>query len=146
MNIDLITLDMLITANNRYPDRLQSPELTDELKANGMKLLEKVNQLLRDLNITTIDLSSGFRPSTVNEDVPNAAKNSAHELCMAVDLIDDKNQSLAKLLENDYNINKDNSHLVKNELYMESPLSTIGHVSTWIHLQIRPTINRVFIP
>lgn len=141
----MITLNDILTSSNTYPERLNSPELTDEVRANSMILLEKVNALIKDLGITSCKVSSGFRTGAANSNA-GGAKKSTHMLGVALDILDDKEQSLAKKIEEDYNTNKENSLLVKHGLYMESPKHTIGHYTNWVHLQTRHTINRIFIP
>lgn len=141
-----LTLDMYLTANGRYKDRAKHKELTLELLKNAEVLITAVNQLLTELKVSKVDVSSGFRPTDVNKAVPNASKKSAHQICMAVDLVDDKAQTLAKRLEDDFKANGDKSLLVKYELYLESPKHTMGKQVGWVHLQTRPTRNRIFIP
>lgn len=142
----MISLKDYLTASGTYPDRENNPELTTELLNNANILLQKVNDLLDILKIKNAKVSSGFRPTSVNKNVKGAAAKSSHTLCMAVDIIDNKNQDIANQLEQDYIKNKDNSILVKCGLYMESPKHTVGKNTNWVHLQTRPTKNRIFIP
>src|SRR5258706_15700069 len=70
-HMQIITLSDLITSSGKYPDRANSPELTAQLKDNGVQLLNKVNQLLEELKITSATVSSGFRTSVANTSISN---------------------------------------------------------------------------
>jgi len=105
--------------------------LTDELEANLTLLLVAVNKL-RDIYGKPMYVSSGYRPGHYNTDAGGAA-NSPHKLCMAVDF-HDTDGALKSWITVDV--------LVECGLYQEDPKRT----PTWLHVQVRPTINRVFIP
>jgi hypothetical protein len=141
-----ITLNEYITASGRYPDRLNSSELTKSVKTNATTLLEKVNALLLDLGVSgPFSVSSGFRPSAVNGATPNAAKGSLHQSGQAIDIVDDKKQTLAKLVQSKPEL------LKKHGLWLEHPNNTIGKNTNWCHLDMDSTIRkdrpvRVFIP
>jgi uncharacterized protein YcbK (DUF882 family) len=135
-----ITRNDVITASGSYPERLKSKELTQEVTDNIDKLIIPVNNLLAELGIKSVKISSGFRPSAINAAVANAAKKSAHQSGEAVDIIDDKGQSLAKKITLKL--------LEKYDLYMEDPAYTIGKNTNWVHLSTRKTRSgkRIFIP
>ena len=137
---DLITLEQYLTASGTYPERATHKELTDKYKENAKVLLKIVNQALKDLGIKSVRVSSGFRPSSVNKATKGAAKVSSHLSCEAIDLVDDKNQSLCKLFTKEV--------LEKYNLFREDSDATIGKVSNWIHLQTRKTASgkRIFKP
>lgn len=105
--------------------------LSDELEVNLAKLLIAVNKL-RTLYGKPMYVSSGYRPGHYNTDA-GGASGSAHEVCEAVDFHDRdnalKNWSTNNILE-------------ECGLYMESA----GYTITWLHVQVRPTKERVFIP
>lgn len=105
--------------------------LTDELEANLQRLLTAVNKL-RTLYAKPMFVSSGYRPDHYNTDA-GGAPDSPHRFCEAVDLHDRdnaiKNWITVEILE-------------QCGLYQESPEST----PTWCHVQVRPTLNRVFVP
>lgn len=130
----MITLQDYLTASGSYPARAKSPELTPELLKNAEDLLSRVNALLKDLGIDKSKVSSGFRPSAVNAGIANAAKKSYHMRCLAIDILDDKDQSLAKRIQKDAEDNKLNSLLHKHGLWLEHPQFTKGKFSTWCHL------------
>jgi hypothetical protein len=143
MQKEIISLEDLLTSSGSYKDRINSPELTNQLKDNGVLLINKVNQLLTDLNINKVKVSSGFRPSDVNSKTPNAAKRSAHQSCKAVDLMDDKDQSIGHLIASNPGL------LRKLGLFMEDLNSTKGQYTNWVHLDYvdradRP--SRIFKP
>lgn len=145
----MIDLKSYLTASGSYPDRESHKELTSELLKNAEKLLQSVNEFLKELAAlekinTSYKVSSGFRPSEVNSATPNAAKRSLHMQGLAIDLSDDKNQTLAKACQKHPNL------LKKYELFLESPDHTKGKHTNWCHLDCSPTRkdrpSRVFIP
>lgn len=135
----MLKLEDLLSSSGKYPERAKSEELTDDLKKNGEILLERVNTLLLSLGITTVAVSSGFRPSSVNSKITNAAKKSLHMLCKAVD-IEDSEGKIAQAIKAKPELLKDHS------LWMEDPDSTKG----WVHLDISDTRKdrkvRIFKP
>ena len=137
---ELVSFNDYVTASGKYPERLKSEELTKEVQDNIVKLLKVVNRALNDLGVESVKVSSGFRPSEVNSAISNAAKRSAHQSGEAVDLLDDKDQSLCKLFTKDV--------LERYNLYREDSDYTKGKNSNWPHVQIRPTKSgkRIFQP
>jgi hypothetical protein len=135
----MITLKDYLTASYTYPAREKSTELTPELLKNAEELLKRVNALLLDLGIDKVRVSSGFRPSSVNANIANAAKKSLHMSCLAIDIVDDKDQSLSKRLLKDAEDNKDSSLLTKHGLWLEHPKHTIGKFTNWTHLDMSST-------
>ena len=140
----MITLYALLTSSDKYPDRALSPELTDEMVEDGADLIRQVNALLEDLESSASDISSGFRPASVNANTPNSAKKSLHMVCKAVDLVDDKDQTLAKLIAANSEL------LTKHGLWLEHPDSTKGKSTNWVHLDNSSTRKdrpiRIFKP
>ena len=135
----MIDLETYLTASGKYPERATNSELDQTKLDNAGILLGKVNQLLSDLNIEEIEVTSGFRPSAVNASLGNASKKSAHMNCKAVDLKDDENHTLWNIIAAKPDL------LRKYGLFLEDSASTKG----WVHLDDkerddRPT--RVFIP
>ena len=116
--------EILMGRDAEYP-------LTPELEANLTSLLEAVNKL-REAYGKPMYVSSGYRPGKYNV-AAHGAPNSAHCLCMAVDFHDSdgalKDWVTVGILE-------------ACGLYQEDPSRT----PTWLHVQIRPTRNRVFKP
>lgn len=118
-----LTLEDWITSSDQYPERSRSPELTQEVKASASVLLTKVNRLLDQVGIKNTKVSSGFRPSTINSKIPNAAKRSAHMTGLALDL-NDPDGLLKKLIVHE-------SGLLRSlGLFVENPAST----PYWIHI------------
>jgi len=105
--------------------------LTPELETNLSNLLTAVNKL-RTLYGKPMIVNSGYRPGHYNTDA-GGAPNSSHEVCEAIDIRDEDNE-VKKWITVDI--------LEQCGLYQEDPASTIS----WCHVQIRPTINRIFIP
>lgn len=107
--------------------------LTPEMEVNLENLVKAITPIRIAWGQPMV-ISSGYRPASINASV-GGAKLSAHQTCQAVDIVD-KDGKLAEWLLKNLDI------LVENELYLESPKFTNG----WVHLQTRPTRNRVFIP
>ena len=112
-------------------------ELNEDIKKNAEKLISTVNLFLKEIGVSEVKISSGWRPSSINSKVPNAAKKSLHMSGLAVDLFDD-----GKIKEI---ILKNVDKLEKYNLWLES----IDHTPTWVHLDLgirsaRP--KRIFIP
>lgn len=135
--MSLINLEQYASASGKYPERLKDPEFSLEVIDNALKLLDKINALLAELNITKVSVSSGFRPSGVNSKIPGAAKKSNHMVGHACDL-EDVDGKLDKLFLENLKL------LEKHGLYLEHPDNT----KNWSHLQdISPKSgNRVFNP
>lgn len=132
-----ITLNDWVTSSGRYPERAKSKELTDEVKANAEELLKRVNAALKELGIEKASVSSGFRPSDANK-ATGGAKRSAHMSGKAIDIIDDKNQSICKKFTK--------AVLEKHNLWREDSDYTKGKWSNWCHLDYVERKNRVFKP
>lgn len=105
--------------------------LTPELEANLDILWKRLNEF-RQAYGKSLVVSSGFRPGKYNSKA-GGAKNSAHLSCQAVDFRDGDGKIKEWVLANQ-------QILEQCDLYMEDPTKTI----TWIHLQSRPTNNRIF--
>ena len=105
-------------------DTTHKSELTEQIKENANKLLNKVNLLLAELGYKSCKVSSGWRPPSLNKTITNAAKASAHQTGEAIDLLE------------------------KYDLYREDGDFTKGKYTNWCHLQTRPTKsgNRIFKP
>lgn len=134
----MISLNDYLSASGKYPERVNSKELTPEYLKNAENLLERVNALLAELGVKSVKVSSGFRPNSANKAAGGATK-SAHLRCMAVDLVDGKNQTLGKTLL------KFPDLLRKHGLFMENILYT----SSWVHLDCVPRkdrASRTFVP
>ena len=111
-------------------------EITDQIRINATKLLEKINPLLESYGKVRV-LTSGWRPPSVNATIPGAAAKSKHMTGDAVDIADADGSLKRWCLEN---LDK----LSDLGLYMEHPSAT----PTWCHLQQIPprSGNRVFKP
>lgn len=105
--------------------------LNQELEDNLINLLEAINRLYALTGIE-FTVSSGYRPGRYNK-AARGAKDSSHMTCQAVDL-HDVNGRIKKAVT----VNL----LEQCGLYMEDPRST----PTWCHLQVRPTVSRIFKP
>lgn len=127
-------LQEYLTASGSNPERSSHKELTPELINNANTLLFKLQELFEGLGIdlSKYKFSSGFRPTDVNSKIPNAAKKSLHSKCLAADIIDDKEQNLAKLMQSD------NAKKLRKKLgiWLESPAATKGKFTNWCHLDI----------
>jgi hypothetical protein len=117
-------------------DRSHAHELTDELRTNASRVVERINEFLRHAACAGV-VTSGWRPHAINAVVPNASPRSKHLSCEAIDL-DDPNDALdAWCLDN-------LAVLESIGLWLEHPDATPG----WCHLQIVPPRSgrRVFMP
>lgn len=133
----MITLDdYKMGRDKQFPS-----EWTDEVEANAVELLRRVNALLEELGYANPVVSSGFRPAAVNAATAGSAKHSNHMMGLAIDIRDEADQPLANVLLNTLEL------LEKHELWMESPDNTKGKYTPWVHLQsVSPRSgNRVFI-
>lgn len=119
----MITFNNYVTANGKYPDRLNSEELNDTVKANIKVLLNDVNAFLKEIGVENAIVSSGFRPSAVNGTIPGAAKKSLHLQGLAID-IKDVDGSIAKKAQAKPDIMR------KYGIFLENPSFTKG----WCHL------------
>jgi len=139
--IMVITIKDYLTASNSYPEREKHSGVNT---ANAERLVTAINAFLQEIGAKgPFRISSGFRPPEVNSKIANAAKKSLHTQCLAIDLLDDKNQSIAKLCASKPDIMR------KYGLFLEDPASTIGKNTNWCHLDLglradRP--SRVFKP
>ncbi len=110
--------------------------LTPDCEKNWPILLGYVNELEDELQML-FEVDSGYRPKEINDKCKNAAPNSWHIYCAAID-IKDPRQYLGRLLYANKGL------LEKYNLYMEHPKAT----PTWVHLQIYApkSGNRIFVP
>ena len=128
----MLTVENWITSSNKYPERAKSIELTDDVKANAAILIAKVNALLSDLGVSDkLSVSSGFRPSSVNSGIANAAKRSAHMSGKAIDIVD-LDGKLKGLVASRPDL------LRTHELFMEDS----GSTPTWMHLDFITRVDR----
>ena len=142
----------MITLEQYYMGRdITHPvELTEALRGNANDLLYRVNRFLfcaaKDGIYPSIDevthnyVSSGWRPLGVNARTQNAAANSRHIVCQAIDLQDDPvGRTLAR-----WCVKHANAEMAACGLYMENPQWT----PDWVHLQSVPPASRkrIFIP
>ena len=121
----------MITRDEILMGRDKEFPLSTELETHLSSLLVAVNKL-RTLYGKPMFVSSGYRPGHYNWDAHGAA-NSPHITCQAVDFVD-KDKALKKWITPEI--------LEKCGLYQEHP----DYTPTWVHVQIRPTKNRVFKP
>lgn len=141
----IISIDLYYTDYVTKVDRRKeySSDFTPEINANSIILLSKVNSLLTELGIDSGDVTSGWRPPAINSKTANAAKRSAHMIGKAVDLLDNFNQDLAKLVASRPDL------LRKYDLFMEDMGSTRGQNTNWCHIDMMSRSDRssrIFIP
>lgn len=134
----MITLNDYLSSSGKYKGRVKDPDCTQLVINNAENLLMAVNALLSELGVKSVTVSSGFRPSSVNGAIKNAAKASLHMSGRAIDLVD-VDGSLDALISSRDDL------LKKHGLWQEHSDATIG----WCHLDdkdrgVRPK-NR-FVP
>lgn len=133
LEFQMLTKEMVLMGR----DKLYPADYTKEIENNILDLCDRVNNLLKDLKITTISVSSGWRPSQVNYNIPGAAKKSSHQIGRAVDIKDDDNQSLCKIVQKKEE--ESPGYLKKFGLWMEHPDDTKGKLSNWAHFDTSQT-------
>ena len=131
---EVITLDQYFMGRRElYPN-----EFAQYISDNAVLLLKVVNPFLLELGITEAEVTSGWRPNSLNATVPNAVQHSNHTIGKAVDIKDVDGK-----LDNLFRAHPE--LLRQYGLFLESPDSTPG----WSHLDIatrtdRP--SRIFLP
>jgi len=137
---------MAITLKQYWKNRdvEYASELTPELRTNAAETVKRANQLLAIYHAATgntapDNVNSGWRPPSVNNATKNAAKNSPHLSCEAVDLSDDV-EAIDQWLATEAG----RQALIDCNLYAEEASKT----PRWAHLQTRKTAsgNRIFKP
>lgn len=146
----------LITEKEYLMGRDKRSPLTPDMTTNMNTLLSRVNVVLTAYYTTTnaprLIVSSGYRPEYINSNISNAAKNSKHRVCAAIDLLDNTGNFQKWVLKN-------LTILETNQLWLENPDSTIKledgptpdspkSIIRWCHLQIFgvPSGHRIFWP
>ena len=105
-------------------DKQFKSEYTAEIDQNLNILLEKIN-VVRAQYAKPMIVSSGWRPSAVNEATANSAKASKHLSGLAVDIQDTDGKLWAWVMQN--------LQLMQDlGLYLEDK----RHTKTWVHFQI----------
>lgn len=131
-----LTVNDVLTASGRYPARAKDPSLTTAVRANIDRLVSAVNALLDDLGWTgKIDCTSGFRPAAANAKAGGATQ-SAHMLGLAVDILDNAEQVLAR------EIMRNPELLKKHGLWLEHPDHTKGTTTNWCHVDMKERRDR----
>jgi len=117
-------------------DKTNATEYSQEISDNLDKLLVALNKF-RSAFGKPMTVSSGWRPPSVNANVPGAAKKSNHMLGLACDF-KDIDGSLDAFCATNLKL------LESCGLYLEDPKSTPG----WCHLQCVPPKSgkRIFQP
>ena len=117
--------------DTQYPD-----DFNDEIKKNGEQTVDKINLLLGIWGGHT-EVTSGWRPPSINAATKGAKKKSNHLLALACDLLDRSGDLDSWCLSN-------LKVLEDIGLWLEDPISTEG----WTHLQIvsPKSGRRVFKP
>lgn len=117
-------------------DVLYPKDFTKEVQANLKVLHEKIN-IVREKYGKPMIVPSGWRPQTVNDATPGAAKASKHIIGLAVDIYDEDGTLWKWVIEN--------LQLMQDlGIYLEDKRFT----NTWVHFQIGPPKSgkRIFKP
>jgi uncharacterized protein YcbK (DUF882 family) len=129
-NFRVTEKEYLMGRDAQYP-------LSEEQKLNMFLLLCAVN-VIRDICEIPMVVTSGYRPGHFNKATKGATR-STHLSCEGID-IRDTNKAIGQwCLENV-------SILEALGVYVESLDVTHKGPGLWVHLQIRPTRNRFFLP
>lgn len=125
-------------------DTTHARELTDQIRANAVEALMRVNRILSDFYdafpaVARRNVTSGWRPAAINAGTVGAAPASRHMRGLAVDL-SDRDRALCRWLMTP----QGHASMEKHGIWIEHPDAT----PTWAHLQIEPprSGNRVFRP
>lgn len=132
----MLTIEDYFTSSGRYPERLNSDEITSEIYENAKDYVGRLNAACDELRIEKRKFSSGFRNSLANTRA-KGAKKSGHMKGTSGDL-EDWDGEIDRIFSLNLHI------LEKHGLYLEDPRFTKG----WAHTQsVAPRSgNRVFIP
>lgn len=133
LNLELVKLPINISVAEILMGREKEYPLSVDLIANLTQLMIRIN-LFRYIYDNPLTITSGYRPGHYNKDV-GGATNSCHMSCEAVDISDGSGE-LKRYIKNNPTI------LDRCDLYQEHP----DHTPTWVHLDIRKRMNRVFVP
>jgi len=80
-------------------DRTYANEWSSTLSKNTDKTISIINVFLEDIGVDwDVQVSSGWRPASMNQSVSGAALNSNHITCLAVDIVDLAPFPLMKLI------------------------------------------------
>jgi hypothetical protein len=117
-------------------DSQYAAELTEALRVNAGHVVARANLLLSRAGLVR-GVTSGWRPAAVNAAVENAAKESKHISCLAVDIEDGDGALDAWCMANP-------RALEDIGLWLEHPSAT----PRWCHVQVVPPKSgkRVFHP
>jgi hypothetical protein len=131
---------MKITLDDYFGRHSSTWKPSDEVRANALDLLSKVNAMLTDMDLEEArepKVNSGWRPQAYNAMIPSAAVNSKHITGQAIDLYDPDGALDDFLMAHP-------QRLIDHGLWMEHPAATKG----WTHVQSIPprSGNRVFFP
>ncbi len=123
-------------------EREYPQDLTDAIRENAEKTVERANFLLQAFSQSTKDyfvrrVNSGWRPPSLNAKTPGAALRSKHMTGEAIDIADPDGDLDDWCIRNP-------TVMADIGLWQEHPASTKG----WCHVQIVPpkSGNRVFYP
>jgi hypothetical protein len=122
-------------------DKLFPEDYTPQISDNADDLLEAVNKFFADWTGPKLKVNSGFRPPSINGMTPHAAKQSKHQICLAVDINDEKGE-VFKYVLNNLNL------ATALNLYFEDPKWTRTKTGGWCHIQLGAPASRhrIFIP
>jgi len=116
-------------------------ELTDDMRLEAQVVVNAANAILDGFGEPRA-LRSGWRPKSVNDRTPNAARSSKHIVCKAVDIADDDGRLKQFVFQTD----EDGGYpvLERYKVWAEYGSAT----PTWLHIQIVPpgSGRRVFFP
>jgi hypothetical protein len=129
----LYELKDYLTSDNKYPERVNSDELTPEKLKNAAALLDALNEMFEFLKMPRRAINSGFRTLAANT-AAGGATHSNHMDCTAIDLAD-PTRSLYWLL-----CASNNALLLDYDFFIEH----IDNVPR-THIQTKATKNRVFL-
>jgi hypothetical protein len=131
----------MITLSEYLMGRDKDYPLDTRQALNAADLLSRVNYLFGRLNLHA-PVSSGYRPSAINEAV-NGAKMSTHTMCAGIDLLDQYGK-IGILLSKRTDLLKECGLWIENPDYTKKLVN--GVLVNWVHLDTKERKNIIFNP
>lgn len=138
-----MTQKLYFTRSEILMGREKAAPLTPEMEKNLDNLIYAMSRV-REAYGQPLVVSSGYRPSSINSSV-GGAKQSAHQSCQAVDILD-KDGYFASWCMNNLDTLKESGILGLEDPRYTGIFDMEGNrVSGWVHLDIRGAKSGTFV-